>query len=109
VQHIPVSEAAGIDPALREAIWRDTVDIESLADDDRALLAFVDAVLDRPDVGDRAVADTNRHFSDREIVEILALVGFYWGFARLCTVLDIEIDTPDGLTSVEAVANLTGA
>ena len=38
--------------------------------------------------------------------EILQLVGFYWGLGRLCTALDIEIETPDGLTSVNAVANL---
>ena len=108
VQHIPVSEAAGVDPALREAIWKRDVDTASLADEDRALLAFVGGLLDAPDVGDRAVADARRQFSDREIVEILQLVGFYWGFARVCTVLDVEIDIPDGLTSVEAVSNLTG-
>lgn len=108
VQHVPVSEAAGVDPALREAIWKRGVNAASLAGEDRALLAFVGAVLDTPDVGDRAVAEAHEHFSDREIVEILQLVGFYWGLARLCTVLDLEIETPDGLTSFEAVANLTG-
>jgi hypothetical protein len=29
------------------------------------------------------------------------------GIGRLCTVLNIEIETPDGLTSVNAVANLS--
>jgi alkylhydroperoxidase family enzyme len=108
VQHIPVSEAAGVDLALREAIWRGDVAPASLADEDRALLAFVSAVLESPDAGAPALADVKRHFSDREIVEILQLVGFYWGIARLCTVLDLEIDTPDGLSSVEAVSSLSG-
>jgi alkylhydroperoxidase family enzyme len=107
-QHVPASEAAGVDPALREAIWRRDVGAESLTDEDRALLAFVGVVLDRPDASETDVAGARRHFSDREIVEILQLIGFYWGLGRLCTVLDLEIDTPDGLTSLEALSNLSG-
>ena len=55
------------------------------------------------------MARMQSHFSAREIVEILHSTGFYWGFGRLCTVLDIEIETPDGLTSVNAVANLSNS
>jgi alkylhydroperoxidase family enzyme len=106
-QHVPASEAAGVAPALREAIWRGDVDTTSLADEDRVLLAFVGAVLDSPQIGETEVVAARRHFSDREIVEILQLVGFYWGLGRLCTVLDLEIDAPDGLTSLEALSNLS--
>jgi hypothetical protein len=53
------------------------------------------------------MASIQSHFSACEIVEILQLIGFYWGFGRLCTVLDIAIETPDGLSSVNAVANLS--
>ena len=42
----------------------------------------------------------------REIVEVVHLTGFYWRLGRLCTDLDIEIDMPDGMTSLNAVANL---
>jgi AhpD family alkylhydroperoxidase len=106
-QHVPAADAAGVDPALREAIWRNDVDAESLSAEDRALLAFVSVVLDRPDASETDVAAARRHFSDREIVEILQLAGFYWGLGRLCTVLDLEIDTPDGMTSLEALSNLS--
>jgi alkylhydroperoxidase family enzyme len=106
-QHVPASEAAGVDPELREAIWRDAVELSALTDADGALLTFVGAVLDSPTLSETQVASARRHFSDREIVEILQLVGFYWGLGRLCTVLDLEIETPDGLTSLEAVSNLS--
>jgi alkylhydroperoxidase family enzyme len=106
--HVPVSEAAGVEPGLRQAIWRRDVDASTLSDDDRALLGFVAEVLHSPEVQERHVADARRHFSDREIVEILQLVGFYWGFGRLCTVLDLEFEDAEGLTAVNAVANLTG-
>jgi alkylhydroperoxidase family enzyme len=107
-QHIPISEAAGVDPALRESIWSSSVDESQLADGDRALLTFVGAVLRSPRSGDRALVEVREHFSNREIVEILQLIGFYWGLGRLCTVLDLEIETATDLTSVNAVANLSG-
>jgi alkylhydroperoxidase family enzyme len=107
VQHVPISQAAGVEPALREAIWRREVDASSLAAEDRALVNFVTAVLDSPDVEERMVTEARRWFSERELVEILQLIGFYWGLGRLCSVLDVEIDTPDGLTSIDAVSKLS--
>ena len=107
-QHIPISEAAGVDPAIREAIWDSTLLPSALAERQRVLVALVKATLDTPQVHERLVASARDYFSDREIVEILQLVGFYWGLGRLCTVLDLEIDTAADLTSVNAVANLSG-
>ena len=52
------------------------------------------------------MAGLQEYHSDRQIVEILQLVGFYWGLGRFCTVLDLEIETSNDLTAVNAVANL---
>lgn len=107
-QHIPISAAAGVDPSLRESIWSSSLDASQLADADRALVAFVGAVLRSSRIGDGELVDVRAHFSDREIVETLQLIGFYWGLGRLCTVLDLEIETATDLSSVNAVANLGG-
>jgi alkylhydroperoxidase family enzyme len=106
-QHIPISQDAGVDATLREAIWTGKLDADEVDAQDRALIEFVRSVLRAPSVPEPTMAAIQSHFSAREIVEILHLTGFYWGFGRLCTVLDIEIETPDGLTSVNAVANLS--
>jgi alkylhydroperoxidase family enzyme len=108
VQHIPMSEVAGIDADLRKQVRRGTFDA---ADDpaDRALLEFVAAVVAHPQVPDEFFLPLRRHFGEREIVEVLQLVAFYWGVGRVCTVLDLEIDTPDELTSIDAVARLKPA
>jgi alkylhydroperoxidase family enzyme len=106
-QHIPISQDAGVSPALRESIWAGTLDSGNLDAPDRALIGFVGEVLVSPSVPESTMTAIRSHFSSREIVEILHLTGFYWGFGRLCTVLDIEIETPDGLTPVNAVANLS--
>jgi alkylhydroperoxidase family enzyme len=107
-QHIPISAAAGVNPSLRESIWSSSVDESQLADGDRALLSFVGAVLGSPRTNESELFHVREYFSDREIVEILQLSGFYWGLGRLCTVLDLEIETATDLSSVNAVANLSG-
>jgi alkylhydroperoxidase family enzyme len=107
-QHIPVSESAGVDSVLREAIWSGSLAPSDLCERDRVLVAFVRAILRSPQVEERLVATVREYFSEREIVEILQLIGFYWGLGRLCTVLDLEIETATDLSSVTAVANLSG-
>jgi alkylhydroperoxidase family enzyme len=106
-QHIPISAAAGVEPALRQAIWDRTVDPTSVADAENVLIGFVTDVLNRPRVSARRFAALQRFYPPRQIVEILQLIGFYWGFGRMCTVLDIEVQTPTSLDAFEAVANLS--
>jgi alkylhydroperoxidase family enzyme len=108
-QHIPISQASGVSPTLREAIWTGNLDTDEIDSQDHALIEFVRDVLLSPSVPEPTMAAIQSNFSAREIVEILHLTGFYWGFGRLCTVLDIEIETPDGLSSVNAVSNLSGS
>jgi alkylhydroperoxidase family enzyme len=105
-QHIPISAAAGVDPSLRQAIWEHTIDPATLPDADDVLIGFVTDVLKRPRVSARRFAALQRFYPPRQIVEILQLIGFYWGFGRICTVLDIEVQTPTTLDAFEAVANL---
>ncbi|MFG1667746.1 carboxymuconolactone decarboxylase family protein [Streptomyces sp. Y7] len=104
-QHIPISEAAGIDKDTRERIrGGDFAVLDDPAE--RAMLDFVAAVAAAPRVRDEPFDAVRRHLTERQIVEVLQLVGFYWGVGRVCTVLDLEIDTPDGLESIKAVEGL---
>jgi alkylhydroperoxidase family enzyme len=105
VQHIPIIAAAGIDAGLRDRIHRG--DFDAPHDPaERALLAFVAAVIRAPRVSDDVFAETWRYLSGRQIVEILQLVGFYWGVGRMSTVLELELDVPEGLESITAVARM---
>jgi alkylhydroperoxidase family enzyme len=107
VQHLPVSAAAGIPPALRERIRNG--DFSAPGDpSDQALLAFVSAVVAAPRIADDVFERTRQLLSARQIVEALQLVGFYWALGRMCTVLELELDHPAGLDSVQAVASLHG-
>jgi alkylhydroperoxidase family enzyme len=97
---------AGVEPALRRAIWDRTLDPAGLPEAERVLIGFVTDVLNRPRVSARRLAAVQRFYPPRQIVDVLQLIGFYWGFGRICTVLDIEVQTPTTLDAFEAVANL---
>jgi alkylhydroperoxidase family enzyme len=89
-QHVPISAAAGVDSILRQAIWDRTVEPATVSDAENVLIGFVTDVLNRPRVSTRRFAALQRFYSSRQIVEILQLIGFYWGLGRICTVLDIK-------------------
>jgi alkylhydroperoxidase family enzyme len=105
VQHVPIIAAVGIDADLRDRVRGGDFG----APDDPgecALLAFVAAVVRAPQMSDEVFAETLRHLSARQILEVLQLVGFYWGAARMSTVLELELDIPEGVESVTAVATM---
>jgi hypothetical protein len=41
------------------------------------------------------------HFSSREIVELLLVMGWYWSVGRLMTTLDLEPDAALGTQALE--------
>lgn len=105
-QHVPLSEAAGVNAAQREALLRRDFTNAVFSSDDQSLISFVQQVIDKPRVSDTAFGDLKTRFSDRQIVETIQIVGAYWTFARLCTTLDIEVQTATDLTSVQALERL---
>lgn len=105
VQHRPMFAAVGIDADLRDRVRGG--DVEAPDDPgERALLAFVVAVVRAPRITDDVFAATRRHLTFRQIVEVLQLVGFYWGVGRMSTVLELELDIPEGVESITAVATM---
>jgi alkylhydroperoxidase family enzyme len=105
VQHVPISAAAGIDADLRDRVRGGDFDVPE-DPGEGAMLAFVAAVVRGPRMTDEVFATTRRHLTDRQIVEVLQLVGFYWGVGRMSTILELELDIPEGLESITAVATM---
>jgi AhpD family alkylhydroperoxidase len=106
IQHVPISEAAGVDAAQRDALSRRDFHNSALSPEDRTLVCFVQGVIDAPRVSDALFRALRRRLSDRQIVEVIQIVGAYWAFARLCTTLDIEVQAATDLTSVQALERL---
>lgn len=103
--HSTVSAKEGVTDAQREVIaqagrqkgyFSAQGKLESLADlftpREKTLLLFIEAVIDGPEVADELWAKAKTEFSDREVVEMITLQGFYYTFSRLTTVLNVELE-----------------
>jgi alkylhydroperoxidase family enzyme len=90
-QHDPISRAAGVDGRTRQLIRDRQLDSPELPPADRALLRFTAEVVQRPRVGDGLFEQARKFLSDRELVEVLQVIGYYWSFGRISTVLDVEV------------------
>ncbi|MEU4535197.1 carboxymuconolactone decarboxylase family protein [Streptosporangium sp. NPDC023825] len=90
-QHRPMSEAAGVDERTRRLIRDRELDSPELPASDRALIRFTAEVVRRPAVSDELFDQARRFLTEREIVEVLQVAGYYWSFSRVCTVLDVEL------------------
>ncbi|MEU5963967.1 hypothetical protein ABZ777_22425 [Micromonospora parva] len=95
-QHRPMSEAAGVDQRTRDIISSRDLDNPGLAADDRTLIRFASEVVRSPRVPDDLFDEVRGNLSEREIVEVLQVIGYYWSFGRVATVLNVELTTVYG-------------
>lgn len=108
-QHNPMSQAAGVDKRTRQLIRDRQLDSPELSPSDRVLLRFTAEVVQRPRVSDEVFEQARQLLTERELVEVLQVAGYYWTFGRISTVLDVQVtkvygvdpvlDTPDDSTS----------
>ena len=66
------------------------------SDQQRALLAYTDAMTLEIDVLDRVFADVQKHFSERQIVELTMLIGAYNMLTRFLKALQVDPEPPTG-------------
>lgn len=107
-QHDPMSRAAGVEERTRQLIRDRRLDSPELSPSDRALLCFTADAVQRPRMRDEVFEQAREFLTERELVEVLQVVGYYWSFGRISTVLDVEVtkvygdepvlDTPDDNT-----------
>ena len=101
-QHVALSAAAGVSDEQRAAIRRRDVDATCFSPAERAALRFAAAVLKGPEVADSIFDEAKKHFSDRQLVELVGLVGYYWMLGRIATVFRVDIDVAKGTDVYEA-------
>ncbi|MEU3982396.1 hypothetical protein AB0F77_20225 [Streptomyces sp. NPDC026672] len=90
-QHDPMSQAAGVDERTRRLIRTRQLDSPELTPSDRVLLRFTAEAVQRPRVSDETFEQARTFLTERELVEVLQVIGYYWTFGRISTVLDVEV------------------
>lgn len=91
-QHVPkLAEAEGLSRAQCEALghWQDSSEFNA---NERAALAFADAMTERIAVPDTVFEPLCRHFSERQIVELAVLIASYNMHSRVLSALDVDLE-----------------
>jgi alkylhydroperoxidase family enzyme len=105
VQHVPIARAVGMTDAQLLAL--ELEDDGSAAFDERqsAVLRFTAAAIRQPRPADELLEEVRARLADREIVELLLVVGSYTMLGRLMTVLELDLDGPLGTDVVDSAAS----
>lgn len=72
--------AATVESPSRDAVWSDA---------ERALIALVDDLVDRRTIGEATFATARAHFDEAQLLEAIALVGYYHTISFLCRGLSL--------------------
>ena len=90
-QHNPMSQTAGVDERTRQLIRDRQLDSPDLSPSDQALLRFTAEVVAHPRISDEMFQQARAVLTERELVEVLQIIGYYWSFGRISTVLQVEV------------------
>lgn len=83
---------AGLDPAQVVATVHGLPDDPVWNDGEQALIATVDALLDRKRLSDDEWSRLRDHFDEPQCLEVIQLVAFYHGVALICGALDLPLE-----------------
>ena len=103
VQHVPI--------ALDLGATQDQIDALAKGDDkaacfsalEKAALRFTREVVVDARASEAALAELRRHVTDREVVELIIMAGFYITLARLTESLGVENDPPMGSALIRGI------
>ncbi|KAH7384959.1 AhpD-like protein [Cadophora sp. MPI-SDFR-AT-0126] len=95
-QHIQIARTTGVSDSQIEALSAGDITADVWSNQEKALLAFVDAVITGPDVSDLVFDNARRCFSDQTLVEVVTMQGFYYSLARIATVFRVDLENSRG-------------
>lgn len=96
VQHVPVARDLGATDAQLAALERGDLDADCFDERTRDVLRFTGEVVVDVRASDAALAAVRRHLSEREVVELIMMAGFYIMLARLTESTGVETEAPVG-------------
>jgi alkylhydroperoxidase family enzyme len=84
---------AGFGPAQVSATVAAPADAACWTEDEQILLTLVDDLVDRRTVGEVTWAALGRHFDEAQILEAIALIGYYHTISFLCRGLELPLES----------------
>lgn len=103
VQHEPIALDLGCSQDQIDALARSDDAASCFDARERAALRFTREVVLDVAASDGALAAVREYLSEREIVELILMIGFYTMLARLTETLGVENDPPMGSALVRGI------
>ena len=109
VQHVPIARDLGCSEAQIAAL--DGADDGAACFDvrEKAALRFTREVVVDVRASDATLSDARKHLSNREIVELILMAGFYTTLARLTETLGMETEAPMGSALIRQIEERVAA
>lgn len=86
------AERVALDAEQISAVVHGPADAACWSADEQALLTAVDDLVDRRTIGDGSWSSLRAHFDEAQILEAIALVGYYHTISFLCRALDLPLE-----------------
>ena len=109
LQHVPIARDLGCSEAQIAALEDDDDLAHCFDDREKAALQFTREVVVDVRASDETLAQARKHLSDREIVELILMAGFYIMLARLTETLGVETDPPIGSALIRDIEKRVAA
>jgi alkylhydroperoxidase family enzyme len=87
------AEPAGFAPEHVAATVTGRSDAACWSADEQALIALVDDLVDRRTIADTTWTDLSAHFDEAQILEAIALTGYYHTISFLCVGLELPLES----------------
>ncbi|CAG8983267.1 hypothetical protein HYALB_00002703 [Hymenoscyphus albidus] len=91
-KHVPTSRIAGLSEDQISAVSEGDLMTPLWAEKDKALLKFLDAVIDGPGVSEEIFRRAREFYSDQALVEIVVIQGYFYSMARVVTVFGVDFE-----------------
>jgi len=109
VQHVPIARDLGATEAQIAALENDDDEAACFDAREKAALRFTREVVVDVRASEATVVEARKHLSDRELVELILMAGFYIMLARLTETLGIETEAPMGSALVRNIEKRVAA
>jgi alkylhydroperoxidase family enzyme len=101
-----IARSTGVTDAQLAAIQQGQIQAFVFDEKEKQLLQFLSRIAASQTVSCDHFEEARKYFSDRELVEIVAVRGLYYSIATLASVFELEIDSP-AETAVNAMERVT--
>ena len=103
LQHVPIALDLGATQAQIDALAKGDDAAPCIDPRETAALVLTREAVVNVRASEAAVANARRHLSDREVVELVLMSGFYIMLARLTETLGVENDPPIGSALIRGI------